>query len=63
LAQEGPANRRESLRGIPTKKGYDRDEYPPAMTDEGQEGCECALHREQREPQRLARQDVCAGPR
>jgi hypothetical protein len=35
---EGPANRRESLRGIPTKKGYDRDEYPPAMTDEGGKG-------------------------
>jgi hypothetical protein len=36
--EEGPANRRESLRGIPTKKGYDRDEYPPAMADEGGEG-------------------------
>lgn len=35
---EGPANRRASLRGIPTKKGYDRDEYPPAMTDEGGKG-------------------------
>jgi hypothetical protein len=35
---EGPANRRESLRGIPTKESYDRDEYPPAMTDEGGEG-------------------------
>jgi hypothetical protein len=23
------------LRGIPTKPGYDRDEYPPAMSDEG----------------------------
>ena len=31
-------HRRESLRGIPTKKGYDRDEYPPAMTDEGGRG-------------------------
>jgi hypothetical protein len=28
---EATANRRESLRGIPTKRGYDRDEYPPAM--------------------------------
>ncbi|WP_315770063.1 MULTISPECIES: RHS repeat-associated core domain-containing protein [unclassified Bradyrhizobium] len=29
------ANRRESLRGMPTKPGYDRDEYPPAMFREG----------------------------
>jgi len=36
--EEGPANRRESLRGIPTRPGYDRDEYPPAMTDEGGRG-------------------------
>jgi hypothetical protein len=35
---EGSANRRASLRGISTKPGYDRDEYPPAMTDEGGEG-------------------------
>jgi hypothetical protein len=35
---EARANRSESLRGIPTKKGYDRDEYPPAMSDEGGEG-------------------------
>jgi hypothetical protein len=31
-------NRRESLRGIPTKPGYDRDEYPPAMLEEGGAG-------------------------
>jgi hypothetical protein len=28
---EATANRRASLRGIPTKPGYDRDEYPPAI--------------------------------
>jgi hypothetical protein len=31
-------NRKDSLRGIPTKRGYDRDEYPPAMFDEGGKG-------------------------
>ncbi|RZM74390.1 hypothetical protein C3B51_19725 [Pseudoalteromonas rubra] len=32
------ANRKASLRGVPTKKGYDRDEYPPAMFEEGGSG-------------------------
>ncbi|HKJ50860.1 MAG TPA: RHS repeat-associated core domain-containing protein [Gammaproteobacteria bacterium] len=32
------ANRNESLRGVPTKKGLDRDEYPPAMFKEGGAG-------------------------
>jgi Deoxyribonuclease NucA/NucB len=32
------ANRRESLRGIPTKRGFDRDEYPPAVAREGGKG-------------------------
>jgi hypothetical protein len=32
---EATANRRQSLRGIPTRRGFDRDEYPPAMSDEG----------------------------
>ena len=32
------ANRRQSLKGIPTKKNLDRDEYPPAMFDEGGTG-------------------------
>jgi hypothetical protein len=32
---EAVANRRASLKGIPTKPGFDRDEYPPAMSDEG----------------------------
>lgn len=31
-------NRDESLRGIPTKPGYDRDEWPMAMCAEGGEG-------------------------
>jgi hypothetical protein len=35
---EGRANRRASLKGIPAKPGYDRDEYPPAMSDEGGKG-------------------------
>jgi RHS repeat-associated protein len=32
------ARRREALRGMPTKKGMDRDEYPPAMFKEGGNG-------------------------
>ncbi len=35
---EARINRRFSLRGIPTKSGYDRDEYPPATSDEGGKG-------------------------
>ncbi|MDC0763476.1 NucA/NucB deoxyribonuclease domain-containing protein [Brevibacillus sp. AG] len=31
-------NRDESLKGIPTKKGYDRDEWPMAMCAEGGTG-------------------------
>lgn len=31
-------NRKASLRGISRKKGYDRDEYPPAMFKEGGNG-------------------------
>lgn len=31
-------NRAESLAGIPTKKGYDRDEWPMAMCSEGGKG-------------------------
>ncbi|NMO16825.1 hypothetical protein HPC49_04780 [Pyxidicoccus fallax] len=33
-------NRRDSLRGIPTQRGYDRDEYPPAMFQEGGTGAD-----------------------
>jgi len=32
--------RKASLRGIPTKKGYDRDEWPMAMCAEGGEGAD-----------------------
>ncbi len=32
------ANRRLGLRGIPTRAGFDRDEYPPAASDEGGAG-------------------------
>ncbi|QHA88934.1 NucA/NucB deoxyribonuclease domain-containing protein [Serratia rhizosphaerae] len=31
-------NRAESLKGFPTKKGYDRDEFPMAMFEEGGKG-------------------------
>ena len=31
---------RKYYRGIPTKKGFDRDEYPPAMSDEGGKGAD-----------------------
>lgn len=31
-------NRRDSLRGQPTVRGKDRDEYPPAMSREGGQG-------------------------
>ncbi|KGE18077.1 NucA/NucB deoxyribonuclease domain-containing protein [Paenibacillus wynnii] len=33
-------NRRLSLKGVPTKKGYDRDEWPMAMCLEGGEGAD-----------------------
>ncbi|WP_130405192.1 NucA/NucB deoxyribonuclease domain-containing protein [Micromonospora violae] len=32
------SRRRDSLRGIPTQTGFDRDELPPAMTVEGGTG-------------------------
>jgi hypothetical protein len=39
IDREGEAaNRDESLRGIPTAPGQDRDEYPPAMFEEGGKG-------------------------
>ena len=34
------AHRRAALRGIPTRRGYDRDEYPPAATEEGGAGAD-----------------------
>jgi hypothetical protein len=39
---EADANRRASLRGIATKPGFDRDEYPPAMSDERGKAQTCA---------------------
>lgn len=35
-------NRSESLKGIPTKDGYDRDEWPMAMCAEGGSGADVA---------------------
>lgn len=32
------ANRKKSLKGVPTRKGLDRDEYPPAVSKEGGSG-------------------------
>ena len=32
------ANRRDSLKGVGTKPGLDRDEFPPAMFQEGGKG-------------------------
>lgn len=39
---EADNNREESLQGIPTKDGYDRDEWPMAMCDEGGKGADIA---------------------
>ncbi|MBA2944231.1 DNA-entry nuclease [Paenibacillus sp. CGMCC 1.16610] len=33
-------NRKKSLKGIPTKKGFDRDEFPMAMCAEGRTGAD-----------------------
>lgn len=33
-------HRAQSLKGIPTKPGYDRDEYPPAASREGGKGAD-----------------------
>jgi len=41
LDREGAEDNRDaSLAGIPTKDGYDRDEYPPAATAEGGAGAD-----------------------
>lgn len=37
------ANRAASLRGVATKAGFDRDEYPPAATAEGGAGADVRL--------------------
>lgn len=38
--EERWANRKAALRGIRTRKGYDRDEYPPPIADEGGGGAD-----------------------
>ncbi len=41
IDREGADNNRDlSLRGVDTKKGYDRDEWPMAMCAEGGEGAD-----------------------
>lgn len=41
LDREGAdENRDDSLDGIPTKSGYDRDEYPPAVSKQGGKGAD-----------------------
>lgn len=37
------AHRAASLRGVATRPGFDRDEYPPAATDEGGAGADVRL--------------------
>lgn len=37
---DADAHRRASLRGIPTRPGFDRDEYPPASSLEGGAGAD-----------------------
>jgi hypothetical protein len=37
---EEDANRDAAMVGWPTRPGYDRDEYPPAMSDEGGAGAD-----------------------
>lgn len=39
---DADAHRAASLAGIPTKTGFDRDEYPPAMSAEGGAGADVA---------------------
>lgn len=53
--EERWANRRAALRGIPTRKGFDRDEYPPAIADEGGKGADVRYirRREQRTAEAL----------
>ncbi|MBT2293438.1 DNA-entry nuclease [Paenibacillus albidus] len=38
--EQAEQNRSQSLKGIPTKKGYDRDEWPMAMCEEGGAGAD-----------------------
>jgi Deoxyribonuclease NucA/NucB len=44
LDREGAeANREDSLAGVPTAEGMDRDEFPPAVCDEGGMGADVRL--------------------
>jgi hypothetical protein len=38
--KDADEHRKESLKGIPTKDGYDRDEFPMAMCQEGGKGAD-----------------------
>lgn len=38
--EDADENRKESLKDVPTKKGYDRDEWPMAMCAEGGAGAD-----------------------
>ncbi|BBH21658.1 hypothetical protein Back11_30030 [Paenibacillus baekrokdamisoli] len=40
--KQAEENRKHSLKGVPTKKGYDRDEWPMAMCAEGGTGADIA---------------------
>jgi len=40
---DADAHRRDSLRGFPTAPGQDRDEYPPASSEEGGKGADVRL--------------------
>lgn len=40
--EQAEENRSQSLKDVPTKKGYDRDEWPMAMCQEGGEGADIA---------------------
>lgn len=42
---DADVHRRASLRGIPTRAGFDRDEYPPASSREGGAGASVAYVR------------------
>jgi hypothetical protein len=39
---EAAKHRKQSLKGVPTKRGYDRDEWPMAMCREGGAGADIA---------------------
>jgi hypothetical protein len=51
---EAKANRTASAAGHPHQAGFDRDEYPPAMSDEGGKGATCGTSRVSRTKRRPA---------